>query len=74
MTLLGHGAGVLLLEAVPVPRHGAHIRARAPTKGYIQTGARASLNGALVSIMLRINTINISADSGEEASTKRLNK
>ena len=35
----GHGAGVLPLELVPVPGHGAQICARAPTKGYVQTGA-----------------------------------
>ena len=42
----GHGARVLPLELVP----GAQICARAPTKGYVQTGARArepSLNRAL---------------------------
>ena len=48
----GHGAGVLPLELVPVPRHGAQISARVPTKGYVHTGARdhartPSLNGAL---------------------------
>ena len=35
---------------MPVPRHGAQICARAPTKGCVQTGARdraSSLNGAL---------------------------
>ena len=37
----GHGARVLPLESVPVPGHGAQISARAPTKGYVQTGARA---------------------------------
>ena len=36
-----------------VPKHGAKISARAPTKGYVQTGARdlaqaQSLNGALM--------------------------
>ena len=41
-----HGARVLPLELVPVPGHGAQICARAPTKGYVQTGARASLNEA----------------------------
>ena len=38
-------------EPEPVPGHGVQICARAPTKGYAQTGARArapSLNGALV--------------------------
>ena len=56
----GHGARVLPLELVPVPGHGARvlslelvhgaqISARAPTKGYVQTGAQASnLNRALV--------------------------
>ena len=39
--VLGHGALVLLLELVPVPGHGAQISTRAPTKGYVQTGARA---------------------------------
>ena len=33
----GHGARVLPLELVP----GAQISALAPTKGYVQTGARA---------------------------------
>ena len=37
----GDGAQVLPLESVPVPRHGAQISVRAPTKGYVQTGARA---------------------------------
>jgi len=37
----GHGAGVLPLELVPVPRQGAQICARAPSKGYAQTSARA---------------------------------
>ena len=37
----GHGAQVLPLELVPLPRHGAQISVRAPTKGYVQTGARA---------------------------------
>ena len=36
----GHGARVLPLELVPVPGHGVQISARAPTKGYVQTGAR----------------------------------
>ena len=34
-------ARILPLELVPVPGHGAQISARAPTKGYVQTGARA---------------------------------
>ena len=37
----GDGARVLPLELVPVPRHGAQISTRAPTKGYVQTGASA---------------------------------
>ena len=46
--VLGHGALVLPLESVPVPEQGAQICARAPTKGYVQTGAQApSLNTAL---------------------------
>ena len=43
-----HGARVLPLEQVPVPGHRAQICARAPTKGYVQTGLRAralTLNG-----------------------------
>ena len=41
----GHGARVLPLKLVrPVPGHGAQICARAPTKGYVQTGARARFN------------------------------
>ena len=39
--MLGHGAQVLPLELVPVPGHDAQIRARAPMKGYVQTGAHA---------------------------------
>ena len=39
--VLGHGARVLPLELVLLPGHGAQISARAPTKGYVQTGARA---------------------------------
>ena len=31
----------LPLELVPVPGHAAQISARAPTKGYVQTVARA---------------------------------
>ena len=46
--LPGHDARVLSLELVPVPGHGAQISARAPTKGCVQTRARAlSLNRAL---------------------------
>ena len=37
--LLGHGVRVLPLELVPV--HGAQISARAPTEGYVETGASA---------------------------------
>ena len=37
----GQGAQVLPLELVPVPGHGAEISARAPTKGYVHTGAWA---------------------------------
>ena len=37
--MLRHGAQVLPLEPVPVPGHGAQIYPRAPTKGYVQTGA-----------------------------------
>ena len=47
----GHGARVLPLELVAVPGHGAQISAQAPTKTYVQTGARArapSLNRALL--------------------------
>ena len=32
MHVLGHGAQVVLLELVPVPRHGAQVCARAPKK------------------------------------------
>ena len=39
--VLGHGAQVLPLELVPIPWHGAKFSAQAPTKGYVQTGARA---------------------------------
>ena len=39
--VLGHGARVLPLELEPVPGHDAKICARAPTKGYFQTGAHA---------------------------------
>ena len=42
----GHGSRVLPLELVPVPRHGAQISALAPTKGYVQTGARARAPGS----------------------------
>ena len=35
-----HGAHVLTLELVPMPGHDAQINARAPTKGYVQTGTR----------------------------------
>ena len=38
LPVLGHGARVLPLELVPVPGHGVQISARAPTKGYVQTG------------------------------------
>ena len=45
--MFGHGARVLSLELVPVPGYGTQITARAPTEGYVQTGARApSLNRA----------------------------
>ena len=37
----GHGARVLPLELVPMSGHSAQISARAPTKGHVQTGARA---------------------------------
>ena len=37
----GNGARVLPLELVPVPGHGAQMFARAPTKSYVQTGARS---------------------------------
>ena len=30
-----------IFRLVPMPWHGAQISARAPTKGYIQTGAHA---------------------------------
>ena len=36
-----NGARVLPLEAVAVPGHGAQIFARAPTKSFVQTSARA---------------------------------
>ena len=39
--VLGHSVRVLPLELVPVPGHGAQISARAPMKGYVQTGAPA---------------------------------
>ena len=42
------GARVQPLELVPVPRHGAQIWARAPTKGFVQTWLKVwtqSLNG-----------------------------
>ena len=35
----------LVLELVPVPGHGAQICARAPTKGFVQTGAQARALG-----------------------------
>ena len=43
---------LLPLELLPVPGHDAQISARAPTKGFVQTGTRApgmgtSLNGKL---------------------------
>ena len=38
---LRHSARVLPVKLVPVPGHGAQICARAPVKGYVQTGARA---------------------------------
>ena len=37
----GHSTLVLPLELVPMPGHGAQICDGAPTKGYVQTGARA---------------------------------
>ena len=38
----GHGARVVPLELVPMPAgQGVQIFVRAPTKGYVQTGARA---------------------------------
>ena len=43
--VLGHGAQVLPLELEPVPEHGAKFSAQAPTKGYVQTGARARCLG-----------------------------
>ena len=30
-----------MFRLVPVPRHGEQISARGPSKGYVQTGARA---------------------------------
>ena len=50
VSVLERNARVLPLEpAVSVP--GAHICARSPTKGYVQTGAQApSLNGALFAL------------------------
>ena len=47
MPVPGHRARVLPLELVP--GHGAQICARAPKRGYVQTGTRArapSVNGA----------------------------
>ena len=46
----GHGARVLPLELVPVPGHGVQISARAPTKGYVQTGARIRASGTGASL------------------------
>ena len=40
-----HGARVLPLELVPVPGHDYQITVQAPTKGYVQTGARALAPG-----------------------------
>ena len=40
--MLGHGARVLPREKVP--GQGAQFCGRAPTKGYVQTGARARRN------------------------------
>ena len=45
LSLPGHGAQVLPLELVPMSGHGAQISARAPTKGYVQTGANAPVPG-----------------------------
>ena len=45
VSVLGYGARVLPLELAPVPGHGAQISARAPTKGYVQTRARAAGTG-----------------------------
>ena len=41
LPVLEHGARVLPLESEPVPGYGAQISARSPTKGPVQTGARA---------------------------------
>ena len=41
VTMPTNGARVLPLEAVAVPGHGAQIFARAPTKSFVQTSARA---------------------------------
>ena len=38
--VLGHQQKAMF-RLVPVPGHGAQISARAPTKGYVQTGARS---------------------------------
>ena len=45
----GHGARVLLLELAPVPGHDAQVSARAPTKGFVQTGARAPARAPVIS-------------------------
>ena len=39
MPVPGHGAQVLPQELEPVPGHDAQISARAPTKGFVQTGS-----------------------------------
>ena len=49
--VLGHSARVIPLELVPVPEHGAEISARATTKGYVQTRARALGTGTSLKII-----------------------
>ena len=44
-----NGARVLPFEVVAVPEHGAQIFARAPTKSYVQTSARAREESRFVS-------------------------
>lgn len=41
----GHGALVLPLELLSVPGQGAQVGVRAPTKGFVQTGAHARSPG-----------------------------
>ena len=60
----GHGARVLPLELVPVPGHGAQISARASTKGFVQTGARARAERPLSAILVKKNSVKTAKRQG----------